>query len=108
MNPHCRIRNPKPKLSITPKRSNVGEYREWMHKTTDTMCDGYADCGEKRNEIGVVAMVMIGMNGTYCTAHRIHPDCMIGNKALPDMVAALLRADLVENIAVDVWNGNMR
>jgi hypothetical protein len=108
VNPHCRIRNPKPKLRITPKRSNAGEIRNWMHEATDGMCDNYADYDAKRKDIGVVAIVVIGMDGSYCTAHRTHPDCMIGNKALPDIAAALLRADLVENIAVDVWNGNVK
>ena len=107
-NAHCKIRNPKPKLQIVPKSTNEKEYRELIHKYIDVVCDQYRDRETNSKDIAAIAMVAIGMDGSFHVVKKINPDASFGTSLLPAMVSECLRVFTMEKVAIDVFNGKLR
>ena len=107
-NAHCKIRNPKPKLQIVPKSTNEKEYREFMHKYADIICDDVRDMDSSCKDFAAVVMVAIRMDGSFSVTKRINNDAMFGSSLLPALVSECMRVFTMEKTAIDVFNGKLR
>lgn len=107
-NPHCRLRSAKPKMQIVPKSSNIDDYRTLMHKRVDLLCDSFNDFETPNHNLAAMAMVVIAMGGSYSASRQIEENTGYGGKLFPAIVAEALRCEVMDEMAIDIFNGNLK
>jgi len=73
-----------------------------MHQHTDLICDHLAEQG-----IAGFAIVAWGFDGSFLRGTRIHQEGFIGLTLMPSVVAEILRRDISQDVAEDVFRGEL-
>ncbi len=74
------------------------DYPATIHRFIDTISEYYRNDG-----MAWFIVVSGGFDGSFSRGVRIHKDSSIGQTLLPSVVADILRRDIMEDIALDVF-----
>lgn len=101
---HCRIAKirykDKPHLvEIIPAPRN--DFHQTMHEHVDLIAEAMAD------KMAGFAIVAWDFDGRFTRGTRLHEKSFVGNTLLPSFVAEILRRDVAQFIAEDVYTGNI-